>query len=328
MVESFTYSGTDGLRLHTYVWRPEVEPKAVVQIAHGMSEHGARYERFARVLNNFGYAVYANDHRGHGKSIPSGTLPGHLADEDGWNMAVRDMYLLNQEIGQRHPGVPVILVGHSMGSFLVQQYMAIYGDTIAAAALSASNGPPGMLGKVGKAIARIEKFRLGGDGHSGLLKSMTFKGFNKPFRPNRTEFDWLSRDEAEVDRYIADPLCGFDCSVATWIDLFDALGRITSDHVLEKVNKMLPIYLLSGSRDPVGEMSKGVKRLLAVYEKHGFKNVQHKFYEGARHELLNEINRDEVMADFVAWANRLSNHAAVRQKKLVKRPVSRKSPAK
>jgi alpha-beta hydrolase superfamily lysophospholipase len=135
------------------------------------------------------------------------------------------------------------------------------------------------------------------------MDGMTFKAFNKAFKPNRTEFDWLSRDEAEVDKYVADPLCGFECSVATWIGLLDALGQVASDAAFAKMKKYMPIYVFSGSEDPVGEKTKGVKRLLAAYEKHGFNHVTHKFYDGGRHEILNETNRDEVMADFIAWAN-------------------------
>ena len=302
MMENMTYLGADGLEIHAYVWHPEGTPKASVQIAHGMAEHAARYERFARVLNGFGYIVYANDHRGHGKSVPQGQAPGHMG-EDGWNKAVEDIYLLNRIIAGKHPELPIILLGHSMGSFLAQAYMAEHGGTIAAVALSATNGPPGAMNKIGQAVTRLEKLRLGGDGHSPVMDSMTFKAFNKAFKPNRTEFDWLSRDEAEVDKYVADPLCGFECSVSTWIGLLDALGHIASDAALEKMNKDMPIYVFSGSEDPVGEKTKGVKRLLAAYKKHGFTHVTHKFYEGGRHEILNETNRDEVMADFIAWAN-------------------------
>lgn len=130
---------------------------------------------------------------------------------------------------------------------------------------------------------------------------MSFKAFNKAFAPNRTEFDWLSRDEDEVDKYVADPLCGFDCSIATWIGLLDAMTRIASDDAMVKMNKDMPIYVFSGTDDPVGEKTKGVKRLLKQYEKHGFTSVTHKFYEEGRHELLNETNRDEVTADLIEW---------------------------
>ncbi|MCR9212083.1 MAG: alpha/beta hydrolase [Proteobacteria bacterium] len=302
-METFTYLGADGLPVFTYCWKPAGEVKAVVQIAHGMAEHAARYERFATALNEAGFAVYANDHRGHGKSIPEGKTPGHMADQDGWNLAVQDMHLLTERIRNDYPNVLILLLGHSMGSFLAQQYLAEFSGAVQGAALSATNGPPGALGKIGQLVTRLEKLRLGAEGHSPVMAGMTFKAFNKAFKPNRTESDWLSRDEAEVDKYVADPLCGFDCSVATWIGMLDALTTIASDTNLAKMDKQMPLHLFSGTDDPVGEKTKGVKRLLDLYKSHGFTQVTHKFFDGGRHELLNETNRDEVTADFIAWAN-------------------------
>jgi alpha-beta hydrolase superfamily lysophospholipase len=275
--------------------------QAVIQIAHGMAEHSARYARLAACLNAEGFAVYANDHRGHGKSIPQGQTLGHMADEDGWNKAVDDLDLVNAEIRRRHPNTPIILLGHSMGSFLTQSYLGKYSDNIAAAALSASNGPPGFLGKIAQLIIRLEKLRLGKEGHSALMAAMTFKAFNKAFKPNDTEFDWLSRDQFEVDKYVADPLCGFECSVATWQGMLDALTSIASNEALEEMDKTKAIYVISGTDDPVGENGKGIQRLLAAYQKHSFKNVTQKFYPEARHEIFNETNRDEVTNDFIDW---------------------------
>ncbi|MBL4907961.1 MAG: alpha/beta hydrolase [Sneathiella sp.] len=304
---SFKVTAKDGVHVHVHEWLPEGDVKGVVQIAHGMAEHGARYERFAKFLNTAGYAVYADDHRGHGLTIPEGAVPGHMADTDGWTKAVEDLNGINQEISKRHPNKKIMLMGHSMGSFMTQDYMARYGDTIAAAALSATNGPAGTLGKIAQLVSRIEKLRNGNEGHSSLLANMTFKTFNKAFSPNRTEFDWLSRDEAEVDRYVADPLCGFECSVATWIGLLDALTRIASNEALGKMNKDMPIYVFSGTDDPVGEKTKGVKRLLKAYDSHGFSKVSHKFYPEGRHEILNETNLDKVMQDFLTWMENALN---------------------
>nr|WP_289848972.1 alpha/beta hydrolase [Paraglaciecola arctica] len=291
----------DNLQLHCYQWLPKADIKAVVQIAHGMAEHGARYERLAASLNGEGFAVYANDHRGHGQSISERLPLGHMADENCWNKAVDDLNMLNGEIRRRHQGLPIILLGHSMGSFLTQSYLSQYGDNIAAAALSASNGPPGLLGRVAQLLIRIEKLRLGKNGHSALMSAMTFKTFNKAFKPNRTEFDWLSRDKDEVDQYVADPLCGFECSVASWQGMLDALTTLATDQTLKKWDKTKPIYVISGTKDPVGENGKGVKRLLKAYEKNGLRNVTQQFYPDARHELFNEINRDDITHDFIKW---------------------------
>ena len=302
-MEEFKLQSTDGTGIHIYGWQPVGEVVAVLQIAHGMAEHAARYERLAAFLNQHGIAVYANDHRGHGKSVPDGKLPGHMADKDGWRLAVEDLNMITDELKRRHAGIPIILMGHSMGSFMVQDYLAKFGEQIAGAALSATNGPPGTLGKLAQLVSRIEQLRNGKEGHSTLLANMSFKAFNKAFAPNRTDFDWLSRDEAEVDKYVADPLCGFDCSVATWIGLLDALTRIAGDDAVSRMDKSKPIYLFSGTKDPVGENSKGVDRLLKVYQKYGFQNVTHKYYEEGRHELLNDTNRDEVMQDLLGWIN-------------------------
>lgn len=302
-MEEFKLQSSDGANIHIYGWASVDEPVAVMQIAHGMAEHGARYERLAHYLNQHGIAVYANDHRGHGKTVTNGEVPGHMADKDGWRFAVEDLAMITDELKSRHPGLPVILMGHSMGSFMVQDYLSKFGDKITAVALSATNGPPGTLGKLAQLVSRIEQLRNGKEGHSTLLANMSFKAFNKAFAPNRTEFDWLSRDEAEVDKYVNDPLCGFDCSIATWIGLLDALTRIARDDAVSKMNKTTPIYLFSGTKDPVGENTKGVERLLKVYRKHDLQNVTHKYYEEGRHELLNDINRDEVMQDLLRWIN-------------------------
>jgi alpha-beta hydrolase superfamily lysophospholipase len=298
---NFKFKGVDGTVLHCHQWLPEGEITAIIQIAHGMAEHGARYARLATALNAHGIGVYANDHRGHGLSIPAGQVPGHMADDNGWNKAVDDLDLLNTEIVQRHPDTPIILLGHSMGSFLTQSYIREYGHNIAGAVLSATNGPPGALGKIGQLLTRLEKLRLGAEGHSPVMAGMTFKAFNKAFKPNRTESDWLSRDEAEVDKYLVDPLCGFECSVATWIGMLDALTVLASDRALQAMDKSLPIYVISGSEDPVGEKGKGVGRLLKAYQKHCFSNITAKFYPGGRHEIFNETNRQEVTDDLLAW---------------------------
>jgi len=155
LTEGFKFSGLDGLQLHCYQWLPAGEVKAVIQIAHGMAEHGARYARLAACLTHEGFAVYANDHRGHGKSILPGHALGHMADSDSWQKSVDELNLLNAEIRKRHVSAPIILLGHSMGSFLTQSYLSEYGDNIAAVALSASNGPPGLLGKIAQLLINL-----------------------------------------------------------------------------------------------------------------------------------------------------------------------------
>ncbi len=306
MSELFSFEGEGAARLQARRWLEVERPKAAVQIAHGMAEHGGRYARFAEVLNAFGYIVYAADHRGHGLNISDSTPAGHLGDEAGWRAAVGDLYCLNREIAARHAGVPIFLFGHSMGSFMAQDYIARHGDSIEGVILSGSNGPQAGLQKLkarmGLAFVRRAVKKFGPRAHHPQLRGI-FKGFNRPFAPNRTDFDWLSRDEGEVDKYIADPLCGFDCSLATWEGVMDALLRIAAPAALRAMKSDLPIHVFSGSEDPVGEAARGVRRLLDAYAAHGFTRVSHKFYPGGRHEMLNETNRDEVMADIVVWIN-------------------------
>ncbi len=300
--DSFTFPSQDGLDIFVYAWLPrDAAPRAVVQIAHGMAEHAGRYGRLAAALNEAGFTVYANDHRGHGRSVRQPADLGHLADRDGWTLALADLDRLNTLIRQRHPGLPVVLLGHSMGSFMAQRYMIEHGDRIAAVVLSASNGPIGPLRPIGVQVARLERLRLGRRGRSGLIHSMSFGSFNKGFRPVRTECDWLSRDAAEVDKYVADPLCGFVCSVQTWFDFLNGLGENEKADNLARIPKDLPVYVLAGSDDPVSARTAGLQRLMAAYETAGLRRVEHRFYPGGRHEIFNETNRDEVTADLVAW---------------------------
>ena len=216
----------DGRMIYVYSWLPDdTPPRAVIHIAHGLAEHAGRYARLAEALTGAGYAVYANDHRGHGRTAHTDEDLGYFAGSDGWMRVVRDLDQMIATERDMHPGLPCILMGHSMGSFLTQTIMYACGDSIDAAVLSGSNGKPGGLAALGRLIARAERLRLGKHGHSKLIANMSFGAFNKAFKPNRTDFDWLSRDPAEVDKYVADPLCGFEATVQLWIDLFDGAWK-------------------------------------------------------------------------------------------------------
>jgi len=300
----FSFRAADGASLHVSGWAVEA-PRAVVQVLHGMAEHSGRYARLAGGLAGVGYTTYARDHRGHGKSISDASPAGHLADRDGWNRIVADAHTVNREIARRHPGLPVIVVGHSMGSFVLQQLLFEHPADMVAAALSGSNGKPPAIAAAGKLVARLERARLGRRSPSALLTRLSFGGYNKPFAPARTEFDWLSRDPAEVDAYLADPLCGFEVSTQTWVDLLDALGRIANPANVAKVPKDMPLYLFAGDRDPVGEHGKGMTRLRDAYARAGITDVRLTLYPGGRHEMLNETNREEVMAGLVAWCDEI-----------------------
>jgi alpha-beta hydrolase superfamily lysophospholipase len=296
----FAFQTVDGATLQVRGWVVD-HPKAIVQVLHGMAEHSARYARLAQALAAAGYSTYAHDHRGHGRSIPEGGSPGHKAESDGWNRIVEDAHGVNREIAKRHPNVPIIILGHSMGSFVLQQLLFEHPNDMIAAALSGSNGKPPPIATLGKLVARIERMRVGKRNPSPLMQKLTFEEYNKAFAPNRTEFDWLSRDDDEVDKYVADPLCGFAVSTQVWIDMLAALDRISNPRNVAKVPKGMPLYLFAGDRDPVGDYGNGVKRLYQAYKRAALFDVRLKLYPDARHELFNETNREEVTADFIAW---------------------------
>ncbi|HXZ01738.1 MAG TPA: alpha/beta hydrolase [Stellaceae bacterium] len=298
---TFTLAGADGVELFVHRWLPEGPAKAALHVAHGLAEHGGRYARLAQALTGAGYAVYAGDHRGHGRTARTPADLGFFAEHDGWRRCLDDLGALHRRLMADHPGLPVVLLGHSMGSFMAQQVISERGETLAGAVLSGSGGKPGALAAAGRLVARIERLRLGARGKSALIHGLSFGAFNKPFAPARTPFDWLSRDPAEVDKYIADPLCGFVATVQLWIDLLDALGDVTDARRQARIPKRLPVYVISGSRDPVGENTKSVQQLLAAYRDASLERVAHRFYPEARHELFNELNRDEVTRDLVAW---------------------------
>jgi alpha-beta hydrolase superfamily lysophospholipase len=302
--ESFTItSAADGLELFAYCWLPESAPRAIIQIAHGMGEHAQRYADFAQALIDAGFGVYAADHRGHGASVGTGQDRGHMADEDAWGRAVADVNQLSEHIAQKHPDTPRVLFGHSMGSFMVQQILYQHPSAANAAIMSGSNGKPPAIATVGRGLARVERLRLGKKGESALLNVMTFGEFNKPFKPARTAFDWVSRDEDAVDAYIADARCGFICSTQTWVDMLDALPELTAPQNLALIPKTMPLYIFSGDRDPVGDMGQGVKRLVEAYRSAWLTDVTLKLYPGGRHEMLNETNRGEVIEDVIEWLN-------------------------
>ena len=293
----FMLRAEDGARLLGRRWLPDGAPRAIVQIAHGLAEHGARYARLAGALNAAGYAAYAFDLRGHGPTSAPADL-GHFADADGWAKCVGDLWTFNRLIAADEPSVPIVFLGHSMGSFLGQSFVADHSDALAGVVYSGSNGAPPPIAALGRLIARAERLRLGRRGKSRLIFQMWFGDFNKPFKPARTEFDWLSRDPAEVDAYVADPLCGFPFTNQLAVDLLDALPGLLAPDRLARIRKDLPIYVFSGERDPVGANIQG---LIADLEGAGFTKLTTRIYPGARHETLNETNREEVFADLIAW---------------------------
>jgi len=305
----FNFKSIDGFNIFTYSWLPnkENEIKAVVQIAHGMAEHAARYHEFAEFLTDNGFGVYANDHRGHGKTAGSLDKVGFFAESNGWDLVVSDMHSLTEEIKKEHPNIPVFLLGHSMGSMLSRDYASKYGNEIRGLILSGTAADPGMLGNVGIAISKISGMFFGKESKSPLLDKLSFGAFNEKFKPNRTAFDWLSRDEKRVDKYVRDPYCGSVFSKGFFYDMLTGLKKIHMKAEIGKIPTALPIFFISGEKDPVGKNSNGVKKIVKMYEKSGIENVDLKFYPDARHEILNETNREEVYRDILSWISNILN---------------------
>jgi alpha-beta hydrolase superfamily lysophospholipase len=303
MIEkNFSFKDGDGVEIFVYKWEPEAESniRGVVQISHGMAEHAARYARFAERLTAAGYIVYANDHRGHGKTAGKIENVGYCG-EDGFNWMVKDMKELTSIIKVENPGLPVYLFGHSMGSMLSQKYIALYGSELKGVILSGTSGKQGFILNLGIFMAKRQIVKIGVKTPSETMNKMTFASYNKEFMPTRTPFDWLSRDEKEVDKYINDQLCGGVFSAGFFYDFLRGLKEMHRAEIMEKIPKSLPVYFISGEKDPVGKNCKTIAGLIREYKKLGIKDVSHKFYKDGRHEMLNEINRDEVMDDVISW---------------------------
>lgn len=299
---TFRLEVDDGAQPFVRCWEPDSgAPKAVLQLAHGMAEHSARYERVAQALTAAGYVVYANDHRGHGHTAPQRADLGFFGERDGFGRAVRDLLALSDRIERDRPGLPLFLMGHSMGSMLVRLYLFQAASRLAGVVLSGFSGRNGPLALVGLQLGKLERLRVGARGVSKLLQFTSVGVYNLPFRPTRTPFDWLSRDAAEVDKYAADPLCGFDLTVQGWLDVYGGLLAIEREADIARLPKDLPLYLFAGSLDPVGGDNKRGRWFLDALRRAGMRDVTERFYPEARHETLNEINRVEVERDLVAW---------------------------
>lgn len=300
---NFTFKSKDGVEIYVYKWEPEenVNIKGALQIAHGMAETAARYEGFAKVLTDNGYIVYINDHRGHGKTAKYIENIGYLAEKDGFEWLVKDMHDLTDIIKKENKNLPVFLLGYSMGSFLTQRYIMLYGNELKGAILYGSNGRQGLMLRLGLMISKIQIKMNGVRAKSQILHNIIFKGYNNLFKPNRTEFDWLSRDKEEVDKYIKDPFCGTVFTCGFYYDFFKGLIEIENKKNLKNVPKELPLYIFSGEKDPVGKSGKGVKRLVETYKVLGIKDITFKLYKDGRHAMLNEINKDEVIEDILEW---------------------------
>ena len=304
-VKEFTFKTQDGMTIYCRKWLPNEYGtiKGAIQISHGMAEHIKRYDEFAKYLVSEGFIVYGNDHRGHGKTAGSLDNVGYFADKDGWNKVVDDMYTLTRIIKDENENLPIFIIGHSMGSFLTRTYIENYGDEVNGVILSGTGGDPGFIGNIGILIAKSEIKKVGKKGKSKKLNNLSFGNYNKSFKPTRTEFDWLSRDTSVVDKYMEDPYCGSIFSAGFYYDMLTGLKELNKRENIDKIQKNLPVVFLSGDKDPVGNNTKGVLKAYKGYKDAGIVDVSYKFYSGARHEILNEINKEEVYSDILSWIN-------------------------
>lgn len=288
--------------IETHKWEGEGEKRAVVILVHGMAEHIERYDAFASRLARAGYVVYGHNQRGHKGTIQSKEDYGYMHDKDNFRILVADLYEMAEHVQKEHPALPVFIFGHSMGSFVTQRFVQLHGSRISGIILSGSAKYPNALLRAGITLSKaIVRFR-GARHRSKLLDNLTFGKYNKHFRPNRTAFDWLNRDEAEVQKYIDDEYCGGIFTAGFFRDFFRGLKTINNN--FELVPKELPMLLLSGSDDPVGGPVKLIKKLYETLRKLEIKDLEFKLYEGARHELLLELNKEEVMNDCLDWLNK------------------------
>lgn len=302
-LREFTYPSCDGIhQVHTAEWLPESgAPRAVIQLVHGVSEHIMRYGEFARFLTEHGFAVVGGDLLGHGKTARSPEEYGYLGERGSWRNVACDVRQLRILTGERFPGIPYFLMGHSMGSFLVRLYLIDWPGTVDGAILSGTGQESPFLVAFGKLVARLEMLRVGPRGHSAFLENLTTGGYGRQFAPARTHADWISRDTAVVDAYVADPLCSFYPTVSMFIEMADGVRYIADGENLKKMNSCTPVYLFSGALDPVGQRGAGVRQVYNLFKRAGCGNLTVKLYPDGRHEMLNEINRQEVFSDVLSW---------------------------
>lgn len=299
----FYFPSSDGSsRIHAAEWTPESgEIIGVLQIAHGVAEYGMRYAPFAEFMTEHGFAVVANDHLGHGLSAEKDADTLYFGPRDGWKHVVDDMYALRCRTKEKYPDVPYFLMGHSMGSFLTRTYLIRYPGTVDAAIIMGTGHQSPAIVAGGRAIAKAAGKRHGFQAHSPRVEALAFGAYNKSFAPNRTEVDWLSASDNNVDAYIADPLCGQKASIGLFYEMLGGIRFISTPKNIASMNRNTPILFISGDKDPVGEMGKGVKRAYEAFRRAGVRDVELKLYKGLRHEILNEDCRAVVYNDLWSW---------------------------
>lgn len=300
----FTFLSTDGkTQLHGMRWEPDGgSVRAVLQICHGVAEHIARYDAFARYLNGLGIAVVGHDHLGHGLSLPEGGTPVYFGESNTWNTVVDDIYVLHQRIRLWYLDVPLCIMGHSMGSFLTRTYLIRYPGTVKAAIIMGTGWQPKAVIAGGMAVAKAVGAVVGENGTSDLVTNLAFGAYNKLFAPNRTSCDWLSADEGNVDAYMADPLCGADATVGLFRQMLSGIRFNQKLSNLRQMDPRIPVLFVAGEKDPVGDCGNGVRRTYQEFRRAGVQDCTLKLYPGLRHEILNEkAQQQQIFEDIGQW---------------------------
>ena len=297
----FIPSGDGKTKLHVNLWEPDGgEIRAVLQLVHGMAEHIERYHEFAAYLTAHKIAVIGHDHLGHGQSIADKQDLGFFAEKGGHRIALEDIYRVTCFGKERFADKPWFILGHSMGSFMVRNYLTDHSDELSGAIVMGTGQIPAALANAGKMVAGVIKAIKGDHYRSGLLLAMSTGGYNKVFEPAKTSADWLSRNEENCDRYVADELCGFTFTTAAYRDFFTVLTELAAGKGYDRIRRDLPILLNAGEKDPVGG-AKAVPKVYDQYKAMGMKDVALQLYPEDRHEILNELDREKVYDDILVW---------------------------
>jgi len=302
-----SFNSFDQTNICIYDWAVE-KPKYYVHIIHGMSEHAARYDEFAKWLNSKNIHVFSSDLRGHGKTAGNLDKVGFFNFKNGWDNVVKDIDLITKEYKEKNPKIPVFILGHSMGSLLARSLAIQYPKTGDGYLFSATSGHPGLKGVLGEPLAKLNGVLFGKKARSKLLDFLTFGDYNKKINPKKTNKDWLTKDEKIVNQYINDPYCMQIFATQFFADLADGVLRVNNLQRIIRMDVQKPILLLSGDMDPVGNYGKGVKNVYDKFISAGLKKVSVKLFEGGRHEMLNETNRDEVYEFIYNWMEKNINN--------------------
>lgn len=292
---------SDNHLIHIVKYSPEQTPIAHVHLLHGMAEHIDRYDEFAQFLVEHGFIVSGHDHRGHGKTAEKNGQLGFWAEKDGFERVTEDVREVLVQVREDMEKIPLILFGHSMGSFIARRYMQKYSESLAKIVICGTAFSPGVMGDIGTIIGKVASKMQSPQTESNLLNTLSFGGFNKRVKDAQTDFDWLSSDADEVKKYIEDPLCGFIPSNQFYIDLFSGLKTIHKEEEINKIRKNLPVLIVSGSQDPVGKDGKDVFKVAKSFTDAGMNNVTVQLIENARHEILNEVNKMQTYQYIVNW---------------------------